>query len=71
MVELHRDGSKTVYHEAGQRRWTHPHDDPYMNDFEGNRQSGPMVRKPCPGCRRKVPSVARPARSVGSKRPVG
>ena len=42
VVELARDGSRTVFHRRGDRAWTHPHGEPAMVD-------GPL-RFDCPEC---------------------
>lgn len=42
VVELGRDGSRTVFHRSGSEAWTHPEGDPYRMGFG--------VKQPCTGC---------------------
>ncbi len=42
VVELSRDGTRTVFHRSGSEAWTHPEGDPYRMGFG--------VKQPCTGC---------------------
>lgn len=56
LIELGKDGTRTMFHRVGSRAWTHPVDDPYMMDFPGRvRRDSSPVRLPCPVCSKKAP----------------
>lgn len=46
-IELSKDGTRTVFHRReGGTVWTHPVDQPYMRDFEGEVRACPACRRP-------------------------
>lgn len=65
VIELGRDGSRTVFHRNGSRAWTHPEDDPHMMDIRGKTvNSASPGRMPCPGCdATSAPKRGRPRRT--------
>jgi hypothetical protein len=47
VIELGKDGSRTIFHRSGQKAWAHPEGDPHVMETKSRRVP---VKHLCPGC---------------------